>query len=124
MVYCYVCSNCGPFDSEQPGDRHICPKCQASAKRNFQVSINRSSLKTQSRWDPVVGAYVENDRQFRTLLRQGQEAQSQKLNMDVKLETVDARDTSALAELHGYSESDRESDLQGTRKAEWAAAKA
>jgi hypothetical protein len=64
----------------------------------------------------VVGEYVANDRQFRDLLARGQDAESEKLNMDVKLATVDARDSEGLAELHGWK--DRDADLEATRRLE------
>ena len=123
MDFAYFCPNCGPFDSTICGDRIDC-RCGASAKRSYQISVNRSSLRTQARWDPVVGEYVENDRQFRTLLRQGQEAQEKRPKMDVKVATVDARDTEAVAELHGYTTDQREQDLEPVKKAEWEKARA
>jgi len=60
-----------------------------------------------------VGEYVANDREFRNKLREGQAAQEEKLQMEVKLETVDARDHDALADLHGWK--DRAADLERTR---------
>lgn len=65
-----------------------------------------------------MGEYVENERQFRNHLRRGQDEQSAKLNMDVKLVTVDSQDHEALAELHGHTVAQRDHDLEGTRKAE------
>lgn len=114
-LFSYNCPQCGLVDSDVPGDAIQC-RCGHQAKRRFTVSINRSSLGQSGRWDPVVGAYVENDRQFRSLLAQGQDAQAEKLGMDVNLVQVDARDTDALASLHGHSTERREADLEGTRK--------
>jgi len=64
--------------------------------------VNQGSLKSQDRWDPVVGAYVRNDREFNELLKKGQAAQEAELGMPVPLAKVDARDTEGLAELHGH----------------------
>ena len=63
--------------------------------------MNRPSLKSEARWDPVVGAYVRNDREFNELLKAGQAAQEAELGMPVRLVSVDARDDEALGELHG-----------------------
>jgi hypothetical protein len=115
VKYAYDCPACGEFDSTVGADRLDC-RCGRSARRRFSVAVNRSSLKSESRWDPVVGAYVANDREFRSLLARGQEAESEKLNMDVKLETLDARDSEGLAELHGWK--DREADLEATKRHE------
>lgn len=115
MKYSYVCPNCGPVEFAIPADFLSC-RCGASARRQFAIGVIRSSLKSEARWDPVVGEHVENNRQFDYLLSKGQEAQSEKLNMDVKLQKVDARDSDALASLHGHSAERREHDLEGTRK--------
>jgi hypothetical protein len=80
-------------------------------------------MKVNGRWDPVVGQYVSNEREFQDALSAARELQSDKLGMDVKLETVDARDTSALDELHGRSTAQREEDLEGTRKTQFEAAR-
>ena len=115
-AYAYFCPNCGPFESAIPADRIDC-RCGASSRRNYRtVGIIKSSLKHQGRWDPQVGAYVANDAEFRSLLAQGAARESESLGMDVKLATVDSRDSEGLAELHGWSVADREADLEGTRK--------
>jgi hypothetical protein len=112
-MFAYLCPQCGLIDSPHAADSVQC-RCGHQAKRRFHVSINRSSLRQSARWDPVVGAYVNNDREFRSLLAQGQDAQSEKLGMDCKLQTVDARDTDALASLHGHDASERKEQAEKT----------
>ena len=119
-IYAYFCPECGPIDSTQRDDRIICPTCLNPAKREWRLKIDAASARHKGRWDPVVGAYVESERQFRSLLRDGQDRESASLGRDVKLATVDARDNEALSELHGWSQDKREADLEGTRKAERA----
>jgi hypothetical protein len=109
VQYAYECPACGPIESGVPGDEVQC-RCGRRAARRFHVAINRSSLRQSGRWDPVVGEYVANDREFRDLLKKGVERESENLNMDVKIETCDARDTDALADLHGWK--DRAADLE------------
>ncbi len=104
--YLYVCPACGPFESQLSGDVLQC-RCGKAARRRFAVQFNRSSLGQSGRWDPVVGRYVANDREFRSALAEGVERQSEKLSMDCKVETVDARDHDALASLHGHDAGER-----------------
>ena len=115
MRYSYLCPSCGEIHDVVPLDRIDC-RCGQSAKRIRTFAVNTQSLKSESRWDPVVGAYVENDRQFRDLLAAGQERESAELNMDVKLATVDARDNEGLAELHGHSVDHRLEVAEGQAK--------
>jgi hypothetical protein len=98
--YDYVCPSCGLIHDAVPLDRIQC-RCGLEAKRIRGFAVVASSLKSQDRWDPVVGAYVRNDREFREMLKVGQERESREMNMDVKLVQVDARDDEALGELHG-----------------------
>lgn len=105
-VYLYVCPSCGPYESQLAADALQC-RCGHTAKRRFAVQFNRSSLGQQGRWDPVVGRYVANDREFRSALAEGVDRQSEKLNMDAKVVTVDARDRDALDSLHGYDPAER-----------------
>jgi hypothetical protein len=119
--YAYQCPACGPLTHDLPLPAVGC-RCGRKAKRRYQVSINKSSLRQQGRWDPQVGAYVASTREFRDRLSAAEETQAQRLNMDVHSEVVDARDSAALAELHGHSVEQREADLEGTRKAERAKA--
>ena len=76
--YLYMCPACGPYESPISGDVLDC-RCGAISKRRFSVSINRSSLKSQARWDPVVGDYVKNDADFRSKLAMGQPARVRKV---------------------------------------------
>jgi hypothetical protein len=69
----------------------------------WAINVDKSSLRHRGRWDPVVGEYVANDREFRNLLAQGQAKEAAELGMDVNLEVLDARDKEGLAELHGLS---------------------
>jgi hypothetical protein len=117
-AYLYVCPKCGPYESQLAADALQC-RCGKVSKRRWAVHFDRTSTKVNGRWDPVVGQYVSNEREFQDALSAAREAQSEKLNMDVKLETVDARDTSALDELHGRTEAEREADLEPVRKAEF-----
>lgn len=102
MKYLYLCQSCGEIESAVSADVIQC-RCGKTAKRVRAFSVNAASLKSQDRWDPVVGAYVRNDREFRTLLAQGQAREAAELGMDVNLVTLDARDTEGLAELHGHA---------------------
>jgi len=119
MNYAYVCPRHGIIESEVCADSIVDLECGNRAKRLRSFSVNKASLKHQGRWDPVVGQYVENDAQFRSLLHAGQERESEELGMDVVLDTVDARDMEGLAELHGYSTDVRAEDLEPTVKANW-----
>jgi hypothetical protein len=121
-VYLYVCPKCGPYESQLACDALQC-RCGHVAKRRWAVHFDRSSTKVNGRWDPVVGQYVANEKEFQSALAASRELQSEKLGMEVKLETVDARDTSALNELRGMSSSDREADMESVNKAEFEAAK-
>ena len=112
----YVCPSCGPIDFHEAHDSIQC-RCGLTARRRYHVAINKSSLKVQERWDPVVGQYVKNDAEFRSVLAKGQDEQAKKLGMDVHLKMVDSRDTEALAELHGHSTEEREAVKEGTQKA-------
>ena len=109
-AYLYVCPSCGPFESQLNADALQC-RCGHSAKRRWAVHFDRTSTKVNGRWDPVVGQYVANEREFQSALSASRELQSEKLGMDVKLETVDARDTSALAEMHGQDINERQDQL-------------
>lgn len=120
-TYAYRCE-CGEIESQTRDISITCPEGHVARREYGSVNINAASARHKGRWDPVVGAYVESDRQFRSLLAQGQEAQSEKLGMDVKLATVDARDNEGLAELHGYTTDERAFDLEGEKKAKHDAA--
>lgn len=113
MKYGYICPGCGPFDSEIPADNLGC-RCGRIAKRNFQVSFDIRSARVMGGWDPVVGDYVANKNEWLSKLHEGQDRESEKLNMDVVLKTCDSRDNEGLAELHGWK--DREADLENTHR--------
>jgi hypothetical protein len=117
-TYLYYCPQCGEYESKLSADALQC-RCGRVARRRWAVHFDRTSTKVNGRWDPVVGQYVSNEREFQDALSAAKELQSEKLNMDVKLETVDARDTSALDELHGRTEAEREEDLEPVRQAEF-----
>jgi len=123
-VYAYRCPVHGDFDDYRHADAITChrigpdgQRCDARSPRNWRVAVNAESARHRGRWDPVVGQYVESERQFRSLLAEGQDRESARLNMDVKLQTIDARDHEGLAELHGISASERDSHLESTRRA-------
>ncbi len=111
LLYSYGCPACGEIDSFTRADTVTC-RCGATAKRRYRIHVDRQSLKESGRWDPVVGCYVSGDAEFRSKLAEGQAAESERLGMEVKLATCDARDNEALAELHGWP--DREKDLEPT----------
>ena len=100
VKYLYKCPRCGEIENEIAQDAIQC-RCSLQAKRVWAVTLDRQSTKQSGRWDPQVGQYVANDREFQELLRQGAEKQSQELNMECKLTTIDARDIEARGELHG-----------------------
>jgi hypothetical protein len=100
VKYAYSCPRCGDIEHEVPLDSIQC-RCSLTAKRVWAVFLNTASAKSSDRWDPQVGAYVRNEREFQDLLKQGAEKQSAELNMECKLTTVDARDIEARGELHG-----------------------
>lgn len=100
--------------------RCTCFRCLEDRGCIRDLALDRQSTKHQGRWDPVVGAYVESDRQFRSLLAQGQDAQSEKLGMECKLVTADSRDTATLDHLHGTDPEQRK-ELAGRTKAQKAA---
>ena len=79
------------------------------------MNFDRTSTKVNGRWDPVVGQYVSNEREFQDALSAARELQCDKLGMDVKLETLDARDTEGLAELHGQDINERQQDAEKVR---------
>lgn len=124
MKYAYACSQCGIIEAPTPHDAFFCLTCGNEAKRVRSFNVDKASLKSHARWDPVVGAYVRNDGEFRSLLHAAQERESRELNMDVKLATVDARDSEGLAELHGTTVDSRAEELEPTTKANWEKARA
>lgn len=102
MRYDYECPACGTIQDAVPLDRVQC-RCGLSAKRIRTFAVNKPSMRDQGRWDPVVGCWVDNDRQFNEILKAGQARESAELGMDVPLVKLDARDQEGLAETHGHS---------------------
>ena len=122
MDYAYWCLAGHEIIYPEPLNSVACVEHGTTAKRQFRVAVNRSSLRQQGRWDPQVGAYVANTIEFRDLLKQGAERESQSLGMAVRHELVDSRDSEALAELHGTTVEKREADLEPTKAKEKAKA--
>lgn len=116
-IYEYICQRHGPFDELIRADGYPCPECDQIARRHYRLNIAAESARHRGRWDPVVGEYVESERQFKSLLARGQQEQSEKLGMDVKLATCDSRDNEGLAELHGWSTDDRAADMEPVARA-------
>ena len=116
-LYSYSCPIDGEFDTMERADFAICPKCGGVARRLWRLRINAESARHRGHFDPIVGAYVESERQFDSLLAQGRDKQAEKLGMDVKLQKVDARDGEALAELHGIPKDVRDADTEITKRA-------
>ena len=111
--YLYVCPRCGPYESQLSADALQC-RCGKTAKRRWHVAVNKTSMRQEGRWDPVVGQYVENQRHFKSALEAARDLESERLNMEVKLEQVDPRDHSALAELHGQDINERIESVERT----------
>lgn len=101
MKYLYVCAMHGRFETPIPADSCLCPECGDPSRRVWAVTLDRHSTKHTGRYDPQVGQYVRNEREFHELLRAGADRQERELNMEVPLAVVDARDDQALGELHG-----------------------
>ena len=101
MQYAYRCPACGPLDFDQPLDAISC-RCGRSAKRIRRFAIGTTQQrKDEGGWNPVVGQYVKNDAEFRSVLAAQVERESIESNMEVKLALVDSRDKEGRAELHG-----------------------
>jgi hypothetical protein len=115
--YAYRCTaELIEFEVEGPPADMVQCRCGEIAKRIRQFAVNKPSLKSQGRWDPVVGQWVDNDRQFREILKAGQEREAKDLNMDVPLVQVDARDHEALGELHGTGVDHRKEVLEQSKR--------
>ena len=101
MQYAYRCPACGPLDFDQPLDAISC-RCGRSAKRIRRFAIGTAQArKDQGGWNPVVGQYVANDAEFRSVLAAQVERESESMGMTCKVALVDSRDKEGLAELHG-----------------------
>jgi len=115
----FRCKVHGRFTNHSRGPEGMCPQCGAISPRRWDSVQIRTTVSGggYEGWNPVVGQYVANRREFDNVLAQGIDRESRRLGMDVKVEQVDARDTDALNDLHGMSSSDREADLDPQRKA-------
>lgn len=115
VVYAYKCPAHGEIYATVHLDSIICFElgCGLKARRDWgSINIDAASARSTARYDPQVGQYVESERQFRDLIKQGMDKESESLGREVILETVDARDQEALAELSGQSVDDRMADLE------------
>ena len=110
-IYLYDCSGCGEFDSTERADSLV-HDCGRTARRRWKLRIDARSARHEGRWDPKVGQYVSSEREFRSLIRQGAERESESLGVDVKLEMVDSRDQQALSELHREPLAQREETIE------------
>jgi hypothetical protein len=99
--YLFECPSCGEFESPISGDTIQC-RCGSPSRRVWSVTFDRRSAKNQGHWNPQVGRYVANERQFQDALREGQARQEAEMNMECKLIQVDSRDDAGLAETHGH----------------------
>ena len=101
MNYAYACARCGPVEFDQPLDAIHC-RCGGRAKRIRRFAIGTAQArKDQGGWNPVVGQYVKNDAEFRSVLAAQVERESESMGMTCKVALVDSRDKEGLAELHG-----------------------
>jgi hypothetical protein len=116
MRYAYRCPNCGPLELEDIRQTSVSCRCGRIARREWSVQV-RTEGET-ARWDPVVGEYVRNNREFMEAVKRGKEAQEQRLGTEVSWHAVDARDHEGICELHGMTMDDRAADLEPTLKAE------
>jgi hypothetical protein len=117
VKYAYVCATHGLFDVPIAADSCLCPDCGDPSRRYWSVAFDRRSTRNQDRWDPQVGAFVRNDREFNEMLKAGAARQEAELGMAANLVQVDSRDTEALAELHGHSTDHRLAEKENTKRA-------
>jgi hypothetical protein len=68
----------------------------------WSVHFDRRSTKHQGHWNPQVGQYVANDREFQDALKVGAARQEAEMKMECKLAQVDSRDQAGMAETHGH----------------------
>jgi len=83
----------------------------------WAVHFDRRSAKNQGHWNPQVGEYVENQRQFNDLLKAGAARQEAELKMECKLAQVDSRDDAGMAETHGHPLEHRLMERENTERA-------
>jgi hypothetical protein len=102
VQYAYRCQAGHEITSGHALDQIECPEHGMVAKRIRRFAIGTAQArKDEGHWNPVVGQYVKNDAEFRSVLAQQVERESEALNCDVKLALVDSRDKEGIAELHG-----------------------
>lgn len=124
MKFSYRCPACGEVEVEDVAQDTVQCRCGQTAKRNWSIRVDRTSLRQSGRWDPVVGRYVANHGEFKSALAEAQERESKLLGMDCVLATCDSRDSEALGELHGWGSDKREADLESTKRHEYDRANA
>lgn len=120
MKYHYQCDiGAHEFASPISVDGLACLEHGTLARRVRAFGFQRREMaRDRPRWDPVVGRYVSNQRQFLDALKEGVERESEEMHMEVRVVPVDAADTTALCEMHGQSKEDRAADLEPTLRAE------
>ncbi len=115
MNFTYRCSGCGEITSPVAADSIVCLEHGVPAKRvrSFGLKLPGET----ARWDPVVGEYVRNEAEFRSILSQQMDRESRELNMEVRLTLVDSRDKEGIAELHGRPLTTWKAEAENTAKA-------
>lgn len=102
MNYAYRCRTGHEIVSHHALDQVECLEHGTIAKRIRRFAIGTAQArKDQGGWNPVVGQYVANDAEFRSVLASQVERESESMNMECKVALVDSRDKEGLAELHG-----------------------
>lgn len=114
----YWCGGGHEMTSPVRADEVACLEHSTLARRQWGFAINTGNMrKDDAHWNPVVGQYVSNDAEFRSVLAQQVDRESKSMNMDVKIATVDSRDKEGVAELHGYSVDTYKAEAENTAKA-------
>ena len=115
MNYTYRCPGGHEMVAVVALDQVTCLEHGVPAKRvrSFGLKLPGET----ARWDPVVGEYVRNEAEFRSILSQQMDRESRELNMEVKLTLVDSRDKEGIAELHGRPLTTWKAEAENTAKA-------
>lgn len=117
MNYTYRCPGCGDLSSPVAAETVACLEHGLEAKRVWGFAISTGQMrKDDAHWNPVVGEYVRNDAEFRSILSQQIDRESAAMNMDVKVALVDSRDKEGIAESHGYSKDTYTAQAEQTAK--------
>jgi len=114
--YLYECRGCGEFESPISGDVIDC-RCGAPSRRVWAVALHRTGARFEGHWNPQVGEYVANRREFDELLKRGADRQEREMKMECRLAQFDSRDVDGLAEAHGHSADDRLELAEQTQRA-------